>query len=577
MNALSFEAKNKKFKSILFDISDVILRIPRYQRPYAWESEQISEFWNDLNELEQSYFIGSFIFNKENEHKGFIEIIDGQQRILTITIFIAVIRNKLNELGENRLANKYQGDCIGYEDDDFNYVYRIEPGESTKPFFEKYIQNQGNDILLVTPEGKEETRIKQNYEDLMQRLNELLLTKDSKEKKINTIKSLRKKLGDLIVIDIEIQNEEVAYEIFETVNARGIELSVSDLLKNLIFSKIKEKDGKDLAKEMWTEIEQNIAQTGIDLKKFIRYFWLSKHQFLSEKKLYLSIKREISDWEGFISELYDASVWYNALLEGNENDFESFKSYEKIFRSIFAIRLMNVSQCFVLFLCILQNRNRLGFDLYKVFQLIEKFTFQYSAICKLPGNRIEKIYSKHARKIYTELQSGVGEKNQKKNIQSIFNQLKSDLSAELPSKELFVEKFKELSYGRTEKARQLIKYTLEEANSDNTTGEHRLDFNQVNIEHILPQEPKKWGLSKKDVKEYVNKIGNLTLLSKRLNSSMGNEVLNKKLAELEKSEISITQELVKYLKVNKTWDENEILTRQNELAEISFDSIWKIN
>lgn len=372
-----------------------------------------------------------------------------------------------------------------------------------------------------------------------------------------------------------MKSEDVAYEIFETVNARGVELSVSDLLKNLIFSKIKESDGKDIAKEMWSEIEKNIEQTGTDLKKFIRYFWISKYQFVTEKKLYSSIKREITDWQQFIDDLYTASNWYNSMLEGNEDDFSKLKSGSKLYRSIFAIRLMNVSQCHVLFMSLLQNFKAIKVDFYKTFQIVEKFTYQYSAICKLPGNRVEKIYSKYARNIYDAIKE-TNEKQQRKNIQTVLNKLKLELVGELPSKELFIENYKNLSYGRSEKSRQLIKYSLEEINNLKTTGEHKLDFNKVNIEHLLPQEPKKWGFSKKEVKEYVNKIGNLTLLSRKLNSNVGNDKILKKLAELEKSEIKITIELVESIKEKGKWDEEMINSRQNELAEVSFDTIWKI-
>jgi hypothetical protein len=151
------------------------------------------------------------------------------------------------------------------------------------------------------------------------------------------------------------------------------------------------------------------------------------------------------------------------------------------------------------------------------------------------------------------------------------------LNDELPSRELFIESYRDLSYGTSEKARQLIKYSFEEINNHKSSGEQKIDFAKVNIEHILPQEPKKWGLSKKEVKDYVNKIGNLTLLSKKYNSSIGNEVLTRKLIELEKSEIKITSELVNEIKANPVWNDEIIFQRQSRLAEISFDVIWKIH
>lgn len=575
-NHLSFEAKDKKLKEILFGNLNSYYKIPRYQRPYAWNEEQISEYWNDLLTENQTYFLGSFIFNTQYEDQGYIEVIDGQQRLLTTTIFIAVLRDICKELNEKKTSDLFQRQNIAFEDEDGNETYRIMPGDSTKPFFEKYIQRGIDDIKQIKVKNKEEQRIQKNYVDLYNRVSRLIGQIDSKEQKLEKIKNLRKKSGNLIVIDIKLKSEDVAYEIFETVNARGVELSVSDLLKNLIFSKIKGTEGKDIAKEMWSEIENNISQTGVDLKKFIRYYWISKYSFVTEKKLYSSIKTEITNWQSFIDSLYEASNWYTAMHVGNVDDFKNVKSSQKIFRSIFAIRLMNVSQCHVLFLSLLQNFKKVKMDIYKTFELIEKFTYQYSAICKMPGNRVEKIYSKFARNIYKAIENSENEKQVRQNVQTELEKLKSELKSELPSRELFLENYKELSYGRSEKARQLIKYSFEEINNYKATGEHKIDFSKVNIEHILPQEPTKWGLTKNEIKHYVNKIGNLTLLSHKINSKIGNDVISRKLLELKKSEIGITSELVAIIESQNDWNEEMIYERQYKLAEKSFDEIWKI-
>lgn len=574
---LSFEAKDKKIKDILFGNLNYSLKVPRYQRPYAWTENEISDFWNDLNNQDQEYFLGSFILNRQFENEGYLEVIDGQQRLLTITMLISVLRNYAKTLADEKIAGILQRQCIAFEDEDGNETFRVIPGESTNNFFKKYVQESHHDINVSDPKTKEEALIKKNYIDLYGKVHSYIDQFDSNEKKLEKLKELRKKAGELIAIDIKIKSEDVAYEIFETVNARGVELSVSDLLKNLVFSKIKENEGKDIAKEMWAEINDNIAQTGTDLKKFIRYYWISKYHFVSEKRLYSSIKKHITDWPKFIDDLYDASNWYNAILEGNIDDFKQLKNAEKIYRSIFATRLMNVSQCHVLFLGVLQNINYIKSDPTKIFQLIEKFTYQYSAVCKLPGNRVEKIYSKTSRDLYKVIRDSVEDKNRIKKVQTVFNNLREELKDIIPSRELFIENFKTLSYGRSDKSRQLIKYTLEELNMVNTTGEHKLDFDKVNIEHILPQDPKKWGLSKQDVKSYVNLIGNLTLLSRKINSSVGNDIIPKKLLELEKSEIKITKDLVEFLKKDETWNQFKILERQEAFAEVAFDEIWKIN
>src|SRR5690606_12971530 len=119
-----------------------------------------------------------------------------------------------------------------------------------------------------------------------------------------------------------------------------------------------------------------------------------------------------------------------------------------------------------------------------------------------------------------------------KQIQGEFQEILKALQEEWPSEELFLEKFADIEYGSSQQKRVLVKYVLSEINSTYGTGEHQLDFDEVNIEHILPQNPATdWGLSKKEIKAYVNKVGNLTLVSKRFNSRGGNKHIKEKLPD----------------------------------------------
>lgn len=384
-----------------------------------------------------------------------------------------------------------------------------------------------------------------------------------------------------MVINVEISSEEDAYDIFETTNARGMELSVGDLLKNLIFKNIKPGEDKDFAKDVWKEITRNIEETNTELKRFIRYYWISTYSFVQEKKLYKEVKKKISnsEWMVLLQDLWDDSRIYNMLLEGDEASFRELKGHgHKIYEAVFAIRLMNVSQCYVLLLSILRNYDKLGFDPYKFFQFIEKFTFQYSVVSKLPGNRLEKIYSKYALEIENTAKTGPNEKTTRK-LQTIFSNLQNELKDEAPSENVFMEYFPELAYKNNEERRRLIKYILGKMNAYyQRTDEYLINFHTVNIEHILPQNPDKdWHLTKKEIKDYVNKLGNLTLLSQVLNSKAQNSIIPEKLKELRNSKLDITIDIVKKLEsLNGNWGEEEITNRQREMAELAYKQVWAL-
>jgi uncharacterized protein with ParB-like and HNH nuclease domain len=575
-NQMNFEAKNKKLSDVLF--AQRKFRVPRFQRPYAWDSEEVSEFWEDLTLSKEPYFFGSFIFNSEQEKDaGFIDIIDGQQRLLTITIFISVLRDLVKSL-DPKTAHLYQIQDIAILDRLGNQTYRILPSDTLNAYVKDYIQSGENDIFSSEPSSPEELRVKKNYEYFSQQIKSELERYKSNESKIEVLNNLRQKVSDLIVIHVEISREEDAYEIFETTNARGIDLSVGDLLKNLIFSKIKPEVGRDFAKDAWGEIISNIEATNTELKKFIRYFWISKHSPCTEKRLFREIKNSVTDWGDLLQELWDASAIYNKLLEGSKEEYSEYKHGYKIYESIFALRLMGVTQCFVLLMSIFRNFKKLGTDPSRIIKIIENFSFKYSVVCKMPSNKVEKIYSRSA----IDIENAASEMPDKKisgKIQSIFSELEKTFRNISPSEIQFKESFNSLSYKSSEESRRLIKYILGKFdNYYERTDEHLIDFNRVNIEHVLPKNPcKKWGLSRGEIRDYVNSLGNLTLLSKILNSKIQNGTISDKLPELELSELAVTRKLVEFIKIsNGEWNSESIAKRQSEFADLAYHRIWKL-
>ena len=352
--SLNFEAVNKTVGDILVG-PQIRYRVPRYQRPFAWGKEEILDFWNDLVE-EREYFVGSFIFNYEyEESEGFVEIIDGQQRLLTITIFSAVVRDIAREIGEVKYADKMQEKWIAFENFREEESVRVLCGDSTKEFFEKYIQQTGNDIREKKKLTKEEKRIQDAYLFLRERLlNKLTGYSNNIDKKKCLVDFTEKLLG-LKVIWIKIQNDVDAYTIFESVNARGVDLSVSDLLKNSIFKEVKSKANVDIAKKTWGVIVENVEAANWELTKFIRYYWLSKYAHIPEKRLFKQIKQKITDYEGFLYDLAKEAELFNLVVVGNEEDFCDIRDGVVIHKALTGIRTMNVSQCFVLFMCLLRN------------------------------------------------------------------------------------------------------------------------------------------------------------------------------------------------------------------------------
>ena len=574
----------KSLGDIIFRNAKYRVKIPKYQRPYAWELQQIEEFWDDIVQDNPTFFLGPVIVNIEHikSQDPYIEVVDGQQRLITATILSAVIRDVYKSYGKDDLASIIQGNFISYKDlDNVDKGFRLTTGLSTNDFFSQFIQNSSSNIDESSPSTKEEKRIKNNYITLRKLLSEHISAETSNENKIKKISNVRDRLNKLTVIEIEIENDSEAYEIFERVNNYGIDLSLSDLLKNHI---LKNSTNPDDAHKTWYEIEKNIQSSESEMKKFIRYHWLSKYRFKTEKQIYNDIKANIRDYDAFLVELFESSELYLDILKGNKSDFIDLKVNgknisSKVYSIILASRYMGISQDNVFYLSLLRNihQNKLIVSPANFFLFLENFLFKYFAVSTLPANKVEKLFSKYAIKLDALCNSAKEDKHLKKEINSMFDHFRNDLKDLIPVKEYFNEKFDEIKYSNTDKARRIITYILSKyENYLNDVIEKNIDYDNVNIEHILPQKPESWGLSRSEIKGYIHKIGNLTLISKKLNSQMGNIELEKKIPILKKSDLKINKVLTDFInEKNNKWNENLITERSNMLSSIAYDEIWK--
>ena len=575
---IKFDAEDRSLSDIF--IGQEKYKIPRYQRPYSWTIDEVSDLWNDLKE-EDSAFLGSFVFNYEKcNEDGFIEVIDGQQRLITLTILMAALRDIYKELGDDDKFRLTQ-ETIAHKDlITGKETYRLKCGDSLNKFFCENIQKQNSNIFSVNPREKEKRAVKENYKFLKEKIiNESDLF-DDKSKKIEYLDGLKKKIFNYKIIRIKTGSDDDAYSIFETVNARGAELTVADLLKNYLFSKIPNtEEGIDIAKDEWSTIENNIENAGgrLTISKFIRYFWLSKYSFVQEKRLYKEVKKKISDPSLLLSEISNASNYYYKIASDKTNandwseDFNDKEIAKKAVETFYGLRTMGITQCYSLLFCLLMNKDKIGFNFSGVLKDIEKYHFGYSAICKLSGNVVERIYVNTSNKIQEALKiSNQGKRI--KFIQQALSSFKKELKDKYPSKNIFVEKFMDIEY----KNYPLVIYILSNIEKLKGGKAEETNFSKTSIEHILPQDPTEWGLTKKDIKDYANMLGNLTLTSKKINGSMGNKPLKDKVKIFKESKLNINKELLKEFKILKyKWGEEEIKNRQKKLAEYAYDVVWK--
>lgn len=571
----TFEAQKTDIEKI-FSSEKIIHRVPNYQRPYAWRDEQVNDLWDDLNDSESDYFLGTFVFNNEYlKSKNVKETVDGQQRLLTLTIFFAVLRDIFLELKNKKRSDRIQTHLIANQDlDGKDNTYKFMPGKNLEDYFRDYIQRESTKIQESKPQTNEQKLVKKNYELLYNKIYRELEKLDNNQKRIDYLSKLRDKVISLELVLVSVNKEEDAFTFFETLNARGMQLSTSDIIKNLIFRKITEGKLLDESKivQKWQSIINNLTniEEEADLTRFIRYYWLSVNKKVSEKKLFSEIKKNTYSYSLLLEKLEKESENYRRIIFPDKKDWEKYQL--NIYKSIRNINLLNVKQVNSLFLSLVRIINKPDFEskyrtkkLIEIFQKCENFTFIYTTIAGKSPSPLESIYSKYAIKI--------NKVKSKDKLEKCLVDLLKELKNRIPTKEEFVENFSNLIYKSTEKQINLLKYIFERINNK---GKSETSLDDISMEHILPLKPAPgWNLSKSDIKEYVNHIGNLTILGPGYNRDASNKIIKEKIDYYEKSSINMTQELAKKLKKNSKWGFNEIKKRNKELAEIAWN-LWNI-
>ena len=306
----------------------------------------------------------------------------------------------------------------------------------------------------------------------------------------------------------------------------------------------------------------------ITMPKFVRYSWISRYQFDSEKNMYRGIRDKVpaAKCEEFLNQLSEDAELLSKII-GCDIDSSITPRYNECNKVLSDIRLTGTSQFLSFALGLLRNANRLQIRKPdKILRKIESFIFRYNAVCNLPSNKVERTFSRAGR--YLEHLSFSNDDELVRGRDKIIHDLNTTLSRLNPTSEIFLEKFSEITYKTSPSQKSIIRRIFAIINSTLGTGELTFD---TNIEHILPQKPQTWGLSEDEVANYVNNIGNLTLIQKQLNSRMGNKPFSEKLPLLLESEIKVNSTVEGHL-VDGEWTEEGIRNRAEYLASICDDA-----
>jgi len=540
-------------------LTDGMYIIPDYQREYDWEEEQICEFIDDIKEIHnnESYFIGHMVFEGKRNGVSFT-VIDGQQRITTITIMLCCLRDIFYARNENDLGNGINDKYIFSINDDNEKFARLI-NDMPYPVLQARVQNipdeKDNNVI---PQKNGEKKIINAYNKISSLFQNYT---------IDELKSFRDKILDLETVSVVAEGVSNACTIFMTLNSTGKDLTPLDLVKSLIFSKYKKVPLVNEPNDTWKVINDNIKQNS----KFLNNFYASRYKKVSDRRIFKEIEGTIKSLDPnsngagakeFLQQMLTDSEIYKLIIEPLQSQWEK-KDYE-IYESIFAITKqfkIQVSNSFLIALIRDYKEGKISKKMcMKVLSVMERFHFINNAVCSSRSSGLDLLYAKFAHALY---QAGI---KQDKHV--IINCVCQDLTNKIASVSDFSANVdNKLYYTKDdEKQKELVKYVL--IKMERKKNKHSIPI-ATSIEHVYPETPQTMTLADSNL---IKNIGNLVLLEDDINSKIGNKEYNeKKTYVLNKSKMITAKQL---FNTYNNWKDTEIKLRRDDLIKEMYETMW---
>lgn len=535
-----------------------VYRVPPFQRDYSWEEESWEDLWLDLIEAknsDQTHYMGAIVLQGGEDR---FTVIDGQQRLATISILALAVIQYLRQLADRGVepeANRERADLlfaqfVGSKDAaSLRYVSRLELNRSDNGFFQQTL------VELQTPVNARklnasEMRLWGAFQYFSQRLEEHFGEASSGSAAAELIGVVSRRF---VFIRIHVEDELSAYTVFETLNARGIELTAPDLLKNHLFALVARSD-TDLTqvRGQWDRIVSIVPAT--ELHAFLRHFLNSSQTFVRSERLFKELRELVNERSkvfGFLRSLEAAAHLYAALGDP-EDDF--WKDYPDAIPFVRALVLFGVSQYRPLALAC-HSSGWASDDFARALKLCAVVSFRFNVVAQRNTQTLERAYNAAAMEVI----SGKATKPRQ-----VFGLLKGVYLDD----EDFARDFAgfSLSAGKKKLAHSILSAIEGHLSGSDPFGTVALGT----IEHILPENPSSgWDFSDEQRTRYLWAIGNLTLLESRKNREAGGKSPSAKQEIYRSSQFSLTRDLEV-----EDWSPGAIVDRQERLAKVA-TQIWR--
>ena len=561
---MNLDTSNRTYRQLMGN--GLIYSVPRFQRDYSWTSSEWDDLWRDIEALfegEEEHYMGYLVLQSKDSRN--FEIIDGQQRLSTLSILIlAVLRNLKDLIEENKDVDKNKQRLEQLRNSFIGYLDPV-----TLIAKSKLNLNRNNDSLYQRYLVPLETAPKRNlkatehlmrkaYEWFYENVKKRYANSDDGKDLAQFIDSLSDKLFFTV---ITVKNELNAYKVFETLNARGVKLSSTDLLKNYLFSVV-HNNGADEHEmnELDDRWERLVGLIGSgSLPDFLRAYWNSKNRFVRHAELFKRIRGNIIDKNDVFDLVRDieknADVF--AALPNSEDELWDHEqsNYIKL------LRMFNVRQLYPLLLSSYQKLSNTDFT--TILRACMIISYRYNVIGNLAANEQERVYNKVSISLSN---------NEIQNTNEVLNALKSIYVSDDKFRNDFTDKVLRTTQTRN---KRIVRYTLFEIEKYVSGNAYDFESGSYNIEHIMPESlGDEWNnINDRDHKQFLYRLGNMIIMNAAVNRQIGNSSFAVKKEKYSDNELSIAQRVSTE---NEEWNPERVKVHQRWLANQA-TAIWRIS
>lgn len=541
-----------------------IYKVPLFQRDYSWQEENWEDLWQDIlivhNQPNSSHYMGAIVLQNSGALDKEFTVIDGQQRLATLSIIAIAVIEKIKRLVErenNQGANQDRQEILrrtylGDKDPrSLRYSSKLLLNENNNDFYQSNLINLRKPLNIRSLKKTNQLlwNAFQYFSTQLEKLEEVVRDGEKLAEFLANIVAQK-----LLFIQINVEDELNAYTVFETLNARGIELSSTDLLKNYLFSLFRGPDDLQEAQRQWRRIVSTVQMD--KFPEFLRYYLSLKQTRVRRERLFKFVREDVNsgkDAFDLLDQLENYSSLFIAL--GNSND-DFWRDSPENRPYIRELELFRVKQAYPTLFAAYERFSPENFT--GLLKLVCVFSFRYTVISSLNPNDLESLYNRTAISIVS------GEISNPRQVFEILRPV-------YVSDEKFFQDFCFFSIPTRGQKKKLARYILLKLESD-ALGRPDISEDDFSIEHILPEaETDEWRkfFTDTQIEEMVYRIGNLTPLEPSLNRKIGNESFSIKKEKYHQSRYVLTQNIL-----SEEWTADSLASRQRQLAQRA-KHIWR--